>query len=110
MLRLKRLETKKKFEDQKIKAKKIFNQDINDKSINDSPMNEKMIRRKKLLSSKGNQYYQIQPLTKISGLKNFSQLQINLNKLSVNISEVGLDKALMKKGEPIEYEEEMNVK
>lgn len=46
----------------------------------------------------------------MSGLKNFSQLSINLNKLSVNIAEVGLEKALMKRGEPIEYEEEMNVK
>ncbi len=37
-------------------------------------------------------------------------MQINLQKLSLNISEVGLDKALMKRGDPIEFEEEMNVK
>jgi len=33
-----------------------------------------------------------------------------MNKLSVNISEVGLEKALMKRGDLIEYEEELNVK
>jgi hypothetical protein len=33
-----------------------------------------------------------------------------LNRLSVNISELGVEKALMKRGDPVEFEEEMNVK
>jgi hypothetical protein len=53
------LETKGKFEAAKLKANAIFTKDNNEKSNNDSPLNEKILRRKKMMSAKGNQFYQI---------------------------------------------------
>ena len=72
-IRITRLETKGKFEAAKAKASAILAQDRNEKvTTNDSPLNEKILRRKKLMSTKGNNFYQIQPLSKMAGLKNFS--------------------------------------
>jgi len=54
------LETKDKFEAAKLKANAIFTKDNNEKNAtNDSPLNEKILKRKKLMSAKGNQFYQI---------------------------------------------------
>lgn len=53
-IRITRLETKEKFEAAKLKANVIFTQDKNEKTSNDSPLNEKTLRRKKLMSAKGN--------------------------------------------------------
>ena len=53
-IRITRLETKEKFEAAKLKANVIFTQDKNEKTSNDSPLNEKILRRKKLMSAKGN--------------------------------------------------------
>ena len=59
-MRLKRIETKEKFESVKLKANEIFNQDNTEKAAtNDSPLNEKNMRRKKLMTAKGNLFYQI---------------------------------------------------
>lgn len=38
-------------------------------------------------------------------LKNFNMIQASLNKLQTNIEVRGVQDALMKRGEPIEYEE-----
>jgi|TARA_B110001450_G_scaffold232889_1_gene235735 hypothetical protein len=54
------LKTKDKFEAAKLKANSIFTKDNNEKNAtNDSPLNEKMLRRKKMMNAKGNQFYQI---------------------------------------------------
>lgn len=59
-IRITRLETKDKFEAAKLKASSIFTKDNNEKNAtNDSPLNEKMLRRKKMMNAKGNQFYQI---------------------------------------------------
>ena len=48
------METKDKFEAAKLKANAIFTKDNNERTTNDSPLNEKTLRRKKLMSAKGN--------------------------------------------------------
>lgn len=58
-LKVLRVETKDKFEAARLKASAIFTKDNNEKATNDSPVNDKILRRKKLMTAKGNNFYQI---------------------------------------------------
>ena len=68
------------------------------------PLPVKSQRKKKLVTDGGKEYFQIQPLTSMGQLKSFYQINNSITKLSVNISTKGVDNALLKLGESIEYE------
>ena len=65
----------------------------------------KGLKKKKLFTQSGQEYFQIQPLTKMTQLRSFYNINSSLNKLSVNINTRGVDQALMKLGEEFEFEE-----
>ena len=61
-------------------------------------------KKKKMVNESGKEYFQIQPLSRMHQLKSFYQISNSMNKLSVNISTMGVEKAMMKLGEKVEYE------
>ena len=55
-------------------------------------------RKKRLFTESGQEYYQIEPLTKMTPLKTFNLVQNSMNKLAVNIEALGISNAIMKIG------------
>lgn len=62
------------------------------------------MKKKKFQTTSGQTFYQIKPLTQMQQLKNFQQINSNLNKLQVNLRTRGIENAFMKMGEEYEYE------
>lgn len=57
-----------------------------------------------MFTAAGEEFYQIQPLARMGSLKNFTMVSGNLSKLSTNIGVKGIESAMLRLGEPIEYE------
>lgn len=62
-------------------------------------------RKKRLFAENGQEYYQIEPLAKMTPLKTFNLVQNSINKLAVNIETKGISNAIMKLGQQLVYEE-----
>ena len=63
------------------------------------------LKKKRMYTESGQEYYQMQPLTRMAPLKTFNIVQSNLNRLAVNISALGVSNAMLKVGQEIEYQE-----
>lgn len=58
-----------------------------------------------MFTTQGEKYYQLEALSKMPPLKNFSQISSNLTKLHSNVILKGLDEAMLKIGQQVEYED-----